>query len=261
MKANKKGIGEDEMFGWHRGFNGLEFQQALGVGDGKGILVYCRTWGCTQSYTTEQMKWTDCHRENALNTSSSRVSKWNTKRYFINMEDKDGSQHLCVCVCKFVCVCVCVRERERERGGKRWGCLNRLHDGAVWQEVFLFVVSWFLEGAVKGVRNFGLLVLAQEWGKADVQRREAWLKIKHSRWVCYGWLWALGKSLLLFKRGQVSPLTVWLLSKLQIQVLDAEWGPSKLNVRVWNWERFITDSYKDVGSSFHNNPKLLNFFN
>ena len=56
MKANKKGIREDEMFGWHRGFNGLELQQALGVGDGQGILVYCRTWGCTQSYTTEQMK-------------------------------------------------------------------------------------------------------------------------------------------------------------------------------------------------------------
>ena len=41
------------------------------------------------------------------------------------MEDKDGSQHLCVCVCKFVCVCVCVcvreRERERERDGERGG--------------------------------------------------------------------------------------------------------------------------------------------
>ena len=37
------------------------------------------------------------------------------------MEDKDGSQHLCVCVCKFVCVCVCVCERERERDGERGG--------------------------------------------------------------------------------------------------------------------------------------------
>ena len=33
------------------------------------------------------------------------------------MEDKDGSQHLCVCV--QVCVCVCERERERERDRER----------------------------------------------------------------------------------------------------------------------------------------------
>ena len=56
MKANKKGIREDEMFGWHRGFNGFEFQQALEVGDGQGILVCCSPWGCTQLDTTEQMK-------------------------------------------------------------------------------------------------------------------------------------------------------------------------------------------------------------
>ena len=89
---------EDKMVGWHRGFNGLEFQQALGVGDGQGILVCCSPWGCTQSDTTEQMKGTDCNRENALNTSSYRVSKWNRKRFFINMEDKEGAQHLHVCV-------------------------------------------------------------------------------------------------------------------------------------------------------------------
>ena len=56
MKAKEKGIREDEMFGWHRGFNGLEFQQALGVGDGQGILVCCSPWGFTQWNITEQMK-------------------------------------------------------------------------------------------------------------------------------------------------------------------------------------------------------------
>ena len=57
MLGRNEGQGvEDEMFGWHRGFNGLEFQQALGVGDGQGILVCCSPWGCTQSDTTEQMK-------------------------------------------------------------------------------------------------------------------------------------------------------------------------------------------------------------
>ena len=43
---------EDKMVGWHRGFNGLEFQQALGVGDGQGILVYCSPWGHKESDTT-----------------------------------------------------------------------------------------------------------------------------------------------------------------------------------------------------------------
>ena len=56
MKANDKGMREDEMVGLHWGFDGLEFQQALGVGDGQGILVCCSPWGCTQSDTTEQMK-------------------------------------------------------------------------------------------------------------------------------------------------------------------------------------------------------------
>ena len=61
---------EDEMVGWHWGFHVLEFQLALGVGDGQGILVCCSPWGFTQSDKTEQMKWTDCNRENALNASS-----------------------------------------------------------------------------------------------------------------------------------------------------------------------------------------------
>ena len=56
MKAKEKGMREDEMVGWHQGFKELEFQQALGLGDGQGILVCCSQWGCTQSDTTEQMK-------------------------------------------------------------------------------------------------------------------------------------------------------------------------------------------------------------
>ena len=77
-----------------------------------------------------------------------------------------------VCVCKFVCVCVW--------WGKRWGWMNRQHDGVVWQEVFLSVVTWLLQRAVKGVRNVWLLALAQVWGKAEVQRREAWLKFSQA---------------------------------------------------------------------------------
>ena len=45
------------------------------------------------------------------------------------------------------------------------------------------------------------------------------------------------------------------LGQMHLCVLDAEWGPSKVNVRVWNRERFITVSYKDVGGSLPKNPK------
>ena len=34
---------QDEMVGWHHQFNGHEFEQALGVGDGQGSLECCNT--------------------------------------------------------------------------------------------------------------------------------------------------------------------------------------------------------------------------
>ena len=100
----------------------------------------------------------------------------NGREKYISSKWKIRTVHsqLCVCVSVCVCVCVCVR------WGKRWGWLNRQHDGAVWQEVFLSLVSLFLEWAVKGVRNVWLFVLAQGWGKAEVQRREAWLKFSQA---------------------------------------------------------------------------------
>ena len=36
---------EDEMVGWHHQLDGHEFEQAPGVGDGQGGLVYCDSWG------------------------------------------------------------------------------------------------------------------------------------------------------------------------------------------------------------------------
>ena len=44
---------EDEM-GWHHQFNGLEFEQALGVGDGQGSLVCCIPWRRKESDMTDQ---------------------------------------------------------------------------------------------------------------------------------------------------------------------------------------------------------------
>ena len=44
---------EDEMVAWHHQFDGHEFEQAPGVGDGPGSLVYCSPWGCKELDTTE----------------------------------------------------------------------------------------------------------------------------------------------------------------------------------------------------------------
>ena len=39
---------EDEMVGWHHQLNGLEFEQAPGVGKEQGSLAYCTPWGCNK---------------------------------------------------------------------------------------------------------------------------------------------------------------------------------------------------------------------
>ena len=46
---------EYEMVGWHHRLNELEFDQALGVGDGQGSLMCCSPWGYKESDMTEQL--------------------------------------------------------------------------------------------------------------------------------------------------------------------------------------------------------------
>jgi len=46
---------EDEMVGWHHGLDGLEFEQALGVGDGQGSLACCSPRGHKESDMTERL--------------------------------------------------------------------------------------------------------------------------------------------------------------------------------------------------------------
>ena len=43
------------MIGWHHQLNGHEFEQALGDGEGWGILACWSLWGRKESDTTEQM--------------------------------------------------------------------------------------------------------------------------------------------------------------------------------------------------------------
>ena len=55
----EKGTTEDEMAGWHHGLDGCEFEWTPGDGDGQGGLVCCKSWGCKESDTTEQLNWTE----------------------------------------------------------------------------------------------------------------------------------------------------------------------------------------------------------
>ena len=48
-----KGMTEDEVVGFHHWLDELEFEQALGVGDGQGSLKCCSPWGCKELDTTE----------------------------------------------------------------------------------------------------------------------------------------------------------------------------------------------------------------
>ena len=46
---------EDEMVGWHHQLSGHELEQALGVSDGQGGLMFYSPWGCKESDTTERL--------------------------------------------------------------------------------------------------------------------------------------------------------------------------------------------------------------
>ena len=44
-----------KMVGWHHRPDVQEFEQAPGVGDGQGSLMYCSPWGPKESDTTAQL--------------------------------------------------------------------------------------------------------------------------------------------------------------------------------------------------------------
>ena len=46
------GMTEDEMVGWHHWYNGHEFEQTLGDGEGKGSLACSSPWGHKELDTT-----------------------------------------------------------------------------------------------------------------------------------------------------------------------------------------------------------------
>ena len=52
-RGEERATTEDEMVGWHHRFNGHEFEQAPGVGDGQGSLACCSPWGHKESDMTK----------------------------------------------------------------------------------------------------------------------------------------------------------------------------------------------------------------
>ena len=55
----ENGMTKNEMVGWHHWFNGHEFEQAPGVGDGQGSLECCSPWGCKELDMTTWLNWTE----------------------------------------------------------------------------------------------------------------------------------------------------------------------------------------------------------
>ena len=55
IEAERMRTTENEMVQWYHRFNGHEFEQATGVGDGQGSLVCCSPLGHKESDTTEQL--------------------------------------------------------------------------------------------------------------------------------------------------------------------------------------------------------------
>ena len=53
LKAEEKGMTEDQIVGWHHWLNGYEFEQAPGDGEGQGSLACCSPWGHKVYETTE----------------------------------------------------------------------------------------------------------------------------------------------------------------------------------------------------------------
>ena len=49
----REGETEDDMVGWHHRLNEHEFEQALVVGDGQGVMACCSPWGHKESDTSE----------------------------------------------------------------------------------------------------------------------------------------------------------------------------------------------------------------
>ena len=94
----EKGMTENEMVGWHHQLNGHEFEQAPGVGDGQGSLVFCSPW--VTKNQTPLRNWTEL---TEMSTMWFRVLKW---------ENAETGSYI---------ICVFIIPRSYHFMGNRWG--------------------------------------------------------------------------------------------------------------------------------------------
>ena len=55
IEGRKRRGQQDNMVGWHHRLNGHGFGWTPGVGDGRGDLACCGSWGHKESDTTERL--------------------------------------------------------------------------------------------------------------------------------------------------------------------------------------------------------------
>ena len=104
LRAWREGMTEDEMVTWHHQLNGHEFEQAPGVGDGQGSLVWCSPWGHKESGMTE---WTALNPIFNISICASYLLLTNCSRD--HPKPNDSKQH-------FLCSQVCFAARFSEWG-------------------------------------------------------------------------------------------------------------------------------------------------
>ena len=78
-RQEEKGMTKDEMVWRHHQLYGCEFEPALGVGDGQGILVSCSPWGRKESDMTERLNWIESEQESRLSTGQEEQSSAESK--------------------------------------------------------------------------------------------------------------------------------------------------------------------------------------
>ena len=82
-RQEEKGMTEDEMVGWHHWFNGHEFEQALGDGEGEGSLACCSPWGHRELDMTEWMNSSNnFEKVNFHRIALKKSFRWRTPLYF-----------------------------------------------------------------------------------------------------------------------------------------------------------------------------------
>ena len=98
---------ENEMFGWHHRFNGHEFEQILGDGEGQGSLVCYSSWGHKELYKIQQLNnillthIEQFQHEGSLGLNPSKIKIVNSKFFF-----HDFSLPISPCLHEFIPVCI-----------------------------------------------------------------------------------------------------------------------------------------------------------